>query len=142
MADSNYIMVPAGEVRRRADEAVNWYENGGRDGIRETVIARWRQYFRDDVAKGTKGWINKRPLTEAEIEAKVDDLMKHGWDDWGFSAGDTKVECTMSTYDDYYKEMKALSQAATGDYEMQVRTFIWRMIVEHSSEPVAQSVDG
>jgi hypothetical protein len=131
--NANFINVPASEVRRRTGEWIDWYNSGGKDGLRAKYDAEQRQRFRDNLHGETKGWINRRPLSEDEIESRVESRMSGGGDSW-FN-GNAKVDIHMHTVDGYAREIADLHNAATGDNDMLIRTFIWTWIVAHSAEP-------
>jgi hypothetical protein len=128
---NNFIIVPAPEVRRRGQQAVDWYDSGGREKIKANKIAEQRAELHKTWEQGRTGWPwARRPLTEAEIERKVDyDMNSREWGNGTFF-----VDMYMFRFDERVSQIRSLIVAATGDNQMVVDAFIWRMIVSHSTE--------
>ena len=138
MAAPSYIEVPASEVRRRVAETIKWYEEGGRAKLEADLTVQQRNVYREMLKGKTHGIIHKRLWTDEETEAEVDKMMNgtSAYDD-SWVNGISNVKLRLDTYDGYVKEMRNLAEAATGDYPVNVRTFLWQMIATHSTDLVA-----
>ena len=125
MAQSNYVLVPAPEVRSRCAQYLSWWYNGGAESMRAYINHNVEKELYEQHRGHRCGWPwNRRTLTtKAEVLEKF-------WTDWE----DDTVRWRFNDYKSRVEDIACLEQSATGTNSMLVLSGLWRSICQRSEE--------